>query len=218
MLVGEWMSKNVVTMSEDSSMLKAARVMKDRGIRRIPVVDDKGLLTGIVTERDIKAASPSKATSLDMYELTYLLSEITVRDIMTRNPLRVSPGDTVERAAVILRDNRVGGLPVVDQIGRVVGFITDTDIFRVYTMISGVDLGGIQFGVRLPMDEGSLTDLLEDLRGPKARVISLLTRMDRDDTGERDIFIRIQSLSPENEKTLKGVIESKHTLLYWVKD
>ena len=139
MLVGDWMFKNVTTVTEDVSMLKASRIMREKKIRRLPVVDKAGKLTGIVSERDLKAASPSSATTLDMYEMTYLLSEMRVKGIMTRDPVSIRPSDTVERAALIMRDRKIGSLPVVDESGKVVGIITDTDIFRLFVSITGID-------------------------------------------------------------------------------
>ncbi len=218
MLAGDWMSKNVATLTEDTSMIKAARVMKERKIRRLPVVDKDGRLSGIVSERDIKSASPSQATSLDVYELTHLLSEIKVKDIMTAKPLRIRPSDTVERAAQILRDNKVGGLPVVDDKDQVVGIITDTDIFRLYTMLSGVDLGGVQLGLRLSSKEGTLKEVMDELRARHVRVISLLSRQDGEEDGTRDVYIRIHDLPLETARQLQDYLEGKKLLLYWTKD
>ena len=221
MLAGDWMSKNVVTLTEDTSMIKAARVMKEHQVRHLPVVDKDGRLSGIISERDIKAASPSQATSLDVYELTHLLSEIKVKDIMTAKPLRIKPSDTVERAAQILRDNKVGGLPVVDDKDMVVGVITETDIFRLFTMLSGVDLGGIQLGLRLSAKEGTLKEVMDELRARHVRVISLFSRQDTEGSGEigmRDVYIRIHDLPLETARQLQEHLESKKQLLYWTKD
>lgn len=218
MLAGDWMSKNVVTLTEDTSMIKAARVMKEHQVRRLPVVDKEGRLSGIVSERDIKSASPSQATSLDVYELTHLLSEIKVKDIMTAKPLRIRPTDTVERAAQILRDNKVGGLPVVDAKEQVVGIITDTDIFRLYAMLSGVDLGGVQMGLRLSAQEGTLKEVMDELRARHVRVISLLSRQDADESGMRNVYIRIHDLPLETARQLREYLEGRQQLLYWTKD
>jgi acetoin utilization protein AcuB len=221
MLVGDWMREGVTTVTEDVSMTKAGRIMHQLNIRRLPVVDAEGVLSGIVTERDIKAASPSKATSLDMYEMSRLLSEIKVRDIMTAKPLRLRPGDTVERAAAIMRDNKVGGLPVVDDEDRVVGILTDTDIFRLFTTVSGVDLGGIQLAARLPMEKGKLKQLIDDLRGEEAqgaRIVSMFSHLDPVDETMRTVYIRILPVTEAEEYRLKDFIQARHQLLYWVKD
>ena len=182
------------------------------------MVDAEGRLTGIVTERDIKAASPSKATSLDIYEMTHLLSEIKVRDIMTAKPLRIRPKDTVERAAAIMRDNKVGGLPVVDEEDRVVGIITDTDIFRLFTLVSGVDQGGIQLAASLPVEKGHLKQLIDDLRSQDAKIISMLSHLNPSDSKKRNVYIRLQAMPEADEYRIKDHIQSRHHLLYWVKD
>jgi acetoin utilization protein AcuB len=163
MLVEDWMSRNVATVTEDVSMIKAGRIMREKKIRRLPVVDKEGRLTGIVSERDLKAASPSAATTLDVYEMTYLLSELKIKTIMTRDPVAIRLGDTVERAALIMRDRKFGSLPVVDAAGKVAGIITDTDIFRLFVSITGIDQDGIQIGLRLPTNEGGLKPVLDAL-------------------------------------------------------
>jgi len=218
MLVGDWMLKDVTTVTEDVSMIKAGRIMQQRGVRRLPVVDGEGRLSGIVTERDIKAASPSKATSLDIYEMTHLLSEIKVRNIMTQKPLRIRPGDTVERAAAIMRDNKVGGLPVVNDDDRVVGIITDTDIFRLFTMLSGVDRGGVQLAASLPVEKGHLKQLIDDLRGVDAKIVSILSYLDPKDESKRNVSIRLRPMTEADEYRIRDHIRSRHHLLYWVKD
>jgi acetoin utilization protein AcuB len=218
MLVGDWMLKNVTTVAEDVSMVKAGRIMQQRGLPRLPVVDPDGRLTGIVSERDIKAASPSKATSLDIYEMTHLLSEIKVRDIMTANPLRIRPGDTVERAAAIMRDNQVGGLPVVDKEDRVVGIIADTDVFRLFTTISGVDQGGVQVAAVLPVEKGHLKQLIDDIRGQDAKIVSIFSHLDQADESKRNVYIRLRTMTEAEEYRLKDYIRARHQLLYWVKD
>ena len=218
MLVRDWMLKDVTTVTEDVSMLKAGRIMQQLGVRRLPVVDGEGRLSGIVTERDIKAASPSKATSLDIYEMTRLLSEIKARDIMTRKPMRIAPGDTVERAAAIMRDNKIGGLPVVDTDDKVVGIITDTDIFRLFALISGVDSGGVQMGTSLPVEKGHLKQLIDDIRGHDAKIVSILSYLVPADETKRYVCIRLRAMTEAEEYRIRDHIRARHYLLYWVKD
>ncbi|MFP5257459.1 MAG: CBS and ACT domain-containing protein [Acidobacteriota bacterium] len=218
MLVGDWMSTDVATVTEDVSMIKAGRIMRDKKIRRLPVVDKDGRLVGIVSERDLKAASPSSATSLDMYEMTYLLSELKVKGIMTREPVYIRRSDTVERAALIMRDRKFGSLPVVDEAKKVVGIITDTDIFRLFVSITGIDQGGIQIGLRLNTSEGSLKPVLDELRRYEARIISILSSYDRAAPGQRDVAVRIQGLPETRERELHTALEKTGHLLYWTRD
>jgi acetoin utilization protein AcuB len=192
--------------------------MREKKIRRLPVVDKDGRLTGIVSERDLRAASPSKATTLDVYEMTYLLSELKVKSIMTRDPIAIRPTDTVERAALIMRDRKFGSLPVTDGTGKVVGIITDTDIFRLLVSITGIDQDGIQIGLRLSTDEGSLKPVLDALRQHEARIISILSSYDRIEPGTREVAIRIQGLPEVKETQLESLLRASHQILYWTHD
>src|SRR5699024_3967428 len=137
MLIRDWMTTDVITATPETSMLKVSKMMKEYDIRRVPVVDAQNKVVGIVSDRDVKDASPSKATTLDMHELYYLLSEIKVRDIMTPDPVTVEVRDTVERVALLMEERAIGGLPVVDDEGSLVGIITDHDIFKVLVQITG---------------------------------------------------------------------------------
>src|SRR3990172_10854787 len=119
MLVKDWMTHDTVTITDETSMMKAIHLMKQNRFRRLPVLHENRLV-GIVTDRDLKEASPSKATTLDVHELYYLLSELQVQEIMSRNPISVSQDDTVERAAQIMLEHTISGLPVVDKSGKVV--------------------------------------------------------------------------------------------------
>src|SRR4030067_2392610 len=123
MLIKDWMTRDPITITADTSMSKAIHIMKERRFRRLPVVR-AAKLVGMVTDRDLKEASPSKATTLDVHELYYLLSELKVKDIIRRKVITCGPDDTVERAAVIMLEHNVSGLPVVDSDGRLIGIIT----------------------------------------------------------------------------------------------
>lgn len=216
MLIENWMTKDVVTLTPEASMMKASKLMKEKRISRIPVVDEKGVLQGIVSDRDIKDASPSKATTLDMHELYYLLSEIKLKDIMTKKVITIRAGDTVERAAAIMLEHNIGGMPVVDDGGRVVGVVTDSDIFKVLVRITGVQEGGVQIGVRLPNQPGGLVPVLDYLKDNGARVMSLLTCCEPPQVGMRDVFIRIRDLDKAALTKLKAGMGEKFELLYWV--
>src|SRR4030066_1475213 len=112
MLVKDWMTKDPVPITDEPSMMKAIHLMKERRFRRLPVLH-QGKLVGMVTDRDLKEASPSKATTLDVHELYYLLAEPQIQEIMSHNPVSVSQDDTVERAAQIMLEHTISGLPGV---------------------------------------------------------------------------------------------------------
>ncbi len=218
MLIREWMTKDAITVTVDTSMMKASKMLKENNIRRLPVVDDQGKIIGIVTDRDIKEASPSKATTLDVHELYYLLSEIKIRDIMTKNPFCVNVNGTVEKAAVVMREKKVEGLPVVDDEDRVVGIITETDIFNVMIEITGVYHGALQMGFNLPNTSGSLKAVLDDLRTFKVHIISILTSYEQSGPDTRHVYIRISDMDKSEEKQLKKTLEEKYDLMFWVRD
>lgn len=128
-LVQNWMSRNVVTITPETTLPEAHRLMTDNKIRRLPVVR-KEVLVGIVTLGDVREAEPSDATSLSIWEVNYLLSQLTIEKIMTKNPITISPLATISEAAWAMLEYKVSGLPVVDVEGKVVGIITESDIFR----------------------------------------------------------------------------------------
>ncbi len=148
--VKDWMSSSVHVIERDTSVADAYNLMMESGIRRLPVVEGERLV-GIVTLGDLREARPSPATSLSIYELNYLLTKLTAGQIMTHNPYTVTPTTPIQRAAHIMLDRKVSGLPVVaeggNEQGRLVGIITESDIFRMlidqwnYFTQQRVDLG-----------------------------------------------------------------------------
>ena len=203
MPVQNWMTTDVVSVGPDTSLLKVGKLMKDHHIRRIPVVDDNGQVVGIISDRGVRDASPSKATTLDMYEMHYLLAELKAKNIMTAKPITVKPTDTVEQAALIMLDNKVGGLPVVDDNGRLVGIISDHDVFKALVDITGARMGGLQFAIELPDQPGTARPLFDLLRAHNARLLSVLTVSNAD--GNRQLFIRVRDL--ENSKAEQELMD-----------
>lgn len=218
MLIKDWMSKEITTVTTDTSMLKASKIFKDNNFRRLPVIDKDGKLVGIVTDRDIKDASPSKATTLDVHELYYLLSEIKIKDIMTANPFTINVEDSLEKAAIRMLEKKVEGLPVVSENKEVVGIITETDIFKALVNITGAFQGGIKIGIRLSSEPGTLKPALDILRTHGARVISVLTSQDQKDHSSRDVYMRIHDMDRSEEKKLKSQMDLKFNILFWIRD
>ncbi len=128
-LVYNWMSQDVITVRPGTTLTEAHQLMLEEEIRRLPVVNQKGELVGIVTLGDVRGAQPSSATSLSIWELNYLLASLTVEKIMTPQPITILPHDTIGTAARTMLENRVSGLPVVDRDGELRGIITESDIF-----------------------------------------------------------------------------------------
>jgi acetoin utilization protein AcuB len=131
-LVKDWMTTSVVTISKNTTLPQARQIMLQHNIRHLPVVDD-GELVGIVTWGDIRRESASNATSLTPWELNTILDALPVRRFMTASPLTVTPLTGVARAAQIMVEEKIGGLPVMDQ-GRLVGIITESDIMRIVVL------------------------------------------------------------------------------------
>ncbi len=215
MLIENWMTKDVVTTTPETSMMKASKVMKEKGISRLPVVDEKGVLVGIVSDRDVKDASPSKATTLDMHELYYLLSEIKIRDIMTKKVVTIKTGETVDTAAAIMLEHKIGGMPVVDAGSKVVGIVTDSDIFKVLVRITGVLEGGVQIGLRLSNEPGGLVPVLDYLKDHGARLMSLLTSCEPPEVGLRDVYLRIRDMDKSAMNALKAGMQKTFEVVYW---
>lgn len=216
MLIENWMTKDVVCGTPEMSMMKASKIMKERGVGRLPVVNEAGVLVGLVSDRDIKEASPSKATTLDMHELYYLLSEIKLKDIMTKKVVTIKQGETVDRAAQLMLEHNFGGMPVVDEGNKVVGMVTDSDIFKALVRITGVMEGGIQIGVRLPNKPGGMVPVVDFLKDNGARLMSLLTSCEPAEVGMRDVYIRIRDMDKTALNKLKADMHAKFDVIYWV--
>jgi acetoin utilization protein AcuB len=217
MLVKGWMTSDVMTIDEDTSMMKASEIMRENNIRRLPVMH-KGKLVGIVTDRDIKEASPSKATTLDVHELYYLLSELKIKDIMSTHVFTISPEETVEKAAVKMLEHHISGLPVVNDKGKVVGLITQWDIFKVLVSLTGIYRGGIQFAFNLEDRPGSIKEVGDLIRKHGGRMVSILTSYDMCDEGCRHVYIRIKEIPEDKLKALTEDLDKNFILLYTVKD
>lgn len=216
MLVQEWMTKEVIAITRETSMMKASRLMKDKKVRRLPVVDEAGRVVGIISDRDVKEASPSKATTLDMHELYYLLSELKVKDIMTKTPVCAKENDSVEGVALVMMERGFGGMPVVADDNKLVGVITESDIFRVLVTITGVRSGGMQLAFDLPNQRNTLRPILDALRERGGVVVSVLTSMESDDAPTRRVYVRLRPLSGEQEQSLVAEVKRDFpSLLYY---
>lgn len=157
MLVGERMSRPPITIGPEMSIHDAVALFKKERIRRAPIIKG-GKLVGIVSEKDLLNASPSPATTLSVWEMNYLLSKLTVAEVMTKNVITVAEDTPIEEAARIMADNKIGGLPVVKGT-RVVGIITETNLFKMFLEL----MGARERGVRV-------TALIEDQPGTLAKV------------------------------------------------
>jgi len=215
MLVKDWMSRTVITVDINDSMQDAMKLLKEHGISMLPVTK-RGKLVGIVTDRDIKRSSASDATTLEVHELLYLISKITVKDIMTKEPITIPFDLTVEEAAEIMMKNKISGAPVVDHDGQLVGVITKGDIFRVLISLTGVGKRGIQFAFQLEDRSGSIKEVADIIRKYGGRMVSILTTYEHVPKGFRKVFIRMYGVDREKLPKLEEELRQKAELLYVV--
>lgn len=217
MLVKYWMTADPVTVTPDTSVMKASQLMKENKVMHLPVVDEKGDLIGIVSDRDIKEASPSTATTLDAHELYYLLGKLEVKDIMRRKVMTIKPDETVEKAAVIMLKYKITGLPVVEG-GKAVGILSQGDVFRVLTSITGIYQGGVQFALNLEDRPGSIKEVADVIRKHGGRMVSILTTYEMCDEGYRNVYIRIADMAKDKLNALVEELKGKFTVVQISKD
>lgn len=192
MLVKERMSRHPITISPDTSLHDALRIMREEKVRRLPVLDKKGKLVGIVLEKDLLYASPSPATSLSVYELNYLVSKIKIADLMTTDVITVCEDCPLEEAARIMVDNNIGGLPVM-RGDKLVGMITESDLFKVFLELLGARAQGLRVTIKLPDSHGVLARLTGELSNHGANIVTLGTFYG-DDPTNREIAFKVQDI------------------------
>jgi acetoin utilization protein AcuB len=215
MLVKNWMSKPAITIDENDFMNDAIKLLKNNNIKMLPVMA-KGKLVGIITDRDLKRASASDATSLEIHELLYLISKIKIKEIMTKNPITVPQDYTVEETAEILLKHNISGVPVVDQYRDVVGTITQNDLFRILISLTGAERRGIQFGMEVEDRPGSIKEVTDIIREYGGRMASILTSYDMASEGFRRVYVRMYGIDRFKINRLKEALKEKATLLYMV--
>ena len=215
MLIRYWMSKPAIEIDKSESMNHAVALMKEKGIRRLPVTH-KGTLCGIVTDRDLKRASASDATSLDIHELLYLISKIKVDHIMTRDVVTVKPDWTMEEAADLMLERKISGAPVVDDDGQLCGVITQTDMFKATLYITGLKKRGFQMAFLLEDSPGSIMEIVTVVREYGGRMASILSTYERAPSGYRNVYLRFYDVSRDRIDDLLAAVKFKAKLRYMV--
>lgn len=172
MLVRDRMTPNAITITPDVSVTDALRLMREKRIRRLPVLDRDGVLVGIVTDRDLLQASPSPATSLAIWEIHELLAKLTVEKIMSRDVISVAEDTPIEEAARILADRRIGGLPVIRE-GGVVGMISESDLFNTLLQLLGGRRPGVRITVATSGARGTLAELTSAIAEAGGNIVGL---------------------------------------------
>jgi acetoin utilization protein AcuB len=206
MLVGERMSSPVVTIGPEIPIQEALKLMQEKRIRRFPVVDERGKLVGLVSEKDLLNASPSGATSLSVWELNYLLSKIQTADIMTKDVVTISKDTPLEEAARIMADNKIGSLPVVED-GTVLGIVTETDLFKIFLELLGARHAGVRVTALVPDVPGELAALTSALRDAGGNIIALGTFLG-ESANTRTITVKVEGIELQRLKSaLEPVVE-----------
>lgn len=201
MLVGERMTQPVVHVSPDTPIQEVLQLMKAKGIRRAPVVK-AGKLVGIVSEKDLLNATPSMATSLSIWELNYLLSKITVAELMTKDVITVTEETPIEEAAKIMADRKVGGVPVM--AGKeLTGIITETDLFRLLIELTGARESGVRATFLLEDQPGELAKLAQAIAQQGGNVIAIGTYAS-EEPETREVMLKVGDVKQtEVEKIMK---------------
>jgi acetoin utilization protein AcuB len=181
MFVGDRMTPRPVTVTPDTSIEQALHLMRSEKVRRFPVLNKQGELVGIISEKDLLYASPSPATSLSIYELPYLLSKIKIGDLMTSDVITVTEDTPLEEAARIMADSKVGGLPVVRD-GKLVGIITETDMFKVFLELFAAREEGTRVTMLVPGEKGTLAKIAGAIAEMGGNILALGTIMGEDPT------------------------------------
>ena len=202
MLVRKKMKKDLITITKDERMTVARKVMKEKNIRHLPVVDGKKLI-GLVTNMDIRKAEASPATSLEIRELHYLLDKLTVGEIMTRNVITISPDISVEEATTLLHDNKIGCLPVVED-GNLVGMLTEDDVMEILIEVMGMKEKGSRLEVVVDDKPGALADITRIIKEHNVNITSVVTDIS-DEPGKRVIVFKLKTFYFEPiKKALEG--------------
>ena len=197
MFVANCMTKNPITIAPDVGIDEAAKIMDKGHFRRLPVVEH-GKLVGFFTNRDLLRASPSAATTLDRFELRTLLSKIKVADVMQKNVITVTDTTTIEEAALIMAREKIGGMPVLSEVGKVVGIISSTDIFRAFVTVMGLDSGKTRLTIAVADRKGVLRDIATVLADLDINIDSMVTIPQP--SGTYDIIIRADIADVETVK------------------
>jgi len=216
MIVRNHMTSPVVTINTDLPFQEALRMMREKHFRRLPVVDKNGVLIGIVSERDLLFASPSPATSLSIWEVNYLMSKIKIDRLMSTSVVTTAPDTTLEDAAHLMVEHKIGGLPVVDDQNHPIGIITETDIFRTLVSMFGGGTPGLRLTMEVPGTKGVLAKLAQAVFEQGGNILSvgtfpLANKPDQTGLVIKVVDVRREQLIDTLEKLGDHVIDARET-------
>ncbi|MBR4908728.1 MAG: CBS domain-containing protein [Acidaminococcaceae bacterium] len=175
MLVKDIMTPHVYTINQNQTLLELQGLMSDDNLRRVPVLNDAGQVVGIITDRDVKLASPSEASTLSRYEASYLLSRIKVKDVMTHNVKTVyATADLADVAALMYQDH-IASVPVMDEENNLCGIVTDSDVFRALVDIFGLGKSSSRITLDASDKPGVLAEIAKMFADRGINIISCVT-------------------------------------------
>jgi acetoin utilization protein AcuB len=204
MIVSRVMSKNPVYVHPEASVTETRSLMDKEKLGHLPVLDKNNTLVGIVTKEDLIKASPSEATTLDMYEISYLLSKMKVQEIMVKKVITVDENEIVEEAARVMADKSIGCLPVM-RGSLLVGIITDTDLFRVFVNAFGARHPGVRAALNMGEHPGQLAKISGAIAEKGGNIVALVTS-EGDDVAHRRSTLKVEGLSKgEVEEIIKSL-------------
>ncbi len=200
MLVKERMTPNPITVKVDTSMFDALHLMRERKVRRLPVLDKAGKLVGMVSEKDLLYASPSPATTLSVFEVNSLIAKIKVGQLMSKELITIDGDCPLEEAARIMADNRIGGLPVLHE-GRLVGIITETDLFKIFLELMGAREMGVRVTAVIPDAIGTLAALTGAIASAGGDFVAF-GQFAGDESDTRLLTFKVKCLEPDKVKEI----------------
>ena len=197
MLVRERMTAHPVTITQDTSVPDALRIMRERKVRRLPVLDSHGHLVGIVSDKDLLHAAPSPATTLAIWEITDLLAKLKVSKIMTHEVITVTEDTPLEEAACLMADRKIGGLPVMREKS-LVGIITETDLFKALLELMGGRRSGVRLTVLVQGVKGTLAKVTEAIFGVGGNIVGLgILEMTSTSSPQWEIMLKVQDVDAD---------------------
>ncbi|MBK8784176.1 MAG: CBS domain-containing protein [Anaerolineales bacterium] len=209
MFVGERMSRPVITVSSEIPIHDAIAMFKKEHIRRAPVVNQDGKLVGIVTENDLLNASPSPVTSLSVWEMNYLMSKVTVKQVMTKKVKTIDVSTPIEEAARIMADLKIGGMPVVRD-GKVVGMITETNLFKIFLELMGARTKALRITAVVDDKPGTLAKITKAIADAGGNIISF-GQFAGDDPSTKILTFKVAGVKKDEVKNALA----KYVLKFW---
>lgn len=215
MIVKRWMSHPIVTVSPEDSMATARNLLNDNHIHALAVISNHRLV-GLLTDRDLKRAEASDATSLDIHELNYLLEKVPVSRIMKRHPITIATDTTLPEAADLFLKHKTEAFPVMADKDHLVGMLTPTDLSKAFLKITAFGRRGVHFGIRVTDSPGTVMEIISLIRDIGARLASLVTTDSLHGSGDREAYVHAYQFNRDRLPELIDRLGHIGSLLYMV--